>query len=152
MFNGRALNIGEVSELNHNVLVQAVSKMRGGERKKTEKHQDHEMSSSETDSAAMMSDKETMIQLMEENEANRKIIESMSEGSEVEMEEKMRLYLAQFQKVWAGVRNRWINSKRESEGQLKKKRKKGRVTGKTEQGQDKKVCFAEEELPEEMQP
>ena len=59
------------------------------------------------------SDKEAMIRLMEENEAGRKMIGSMSEGSEV-------VCLAQFQKLLAGVRNRWGNSKRESEGQLKK--------------------------------
>ena len=47
----------------------------------------------------MKSDKETMIRLMEENQANRKIIESMSEGSEVEIEEKMRFCLTQFQKL-----------------------------------------------------
>ena len=37
--------------------------------------------------------------MMEENEASRKMIESMSEGSEVEMEEKMRFCFAQYQKL-----------------------------------------------------
>ena len=69
------------------------------------------MSTSETDSATMKSEKEAMIQLIEKNEASRKMIESMSEGSEVEMEEKMRFCLEQFQKLLGWSEEQMENQK-----------------------------------------
>ena len=70
----------------------------GRQTKKTEQKSEEE-TKSEEGPLVQKSDKEAMLGMMEENEASRKMIESMSEGSEVDMEEKMRFCLTQFQKL-----------------------------------------------------
>ena len=85
-----------------------------------------------------------MIRMMKENEASQKMIESMSEGSEVEMEEKMRFCLAQYQKLLGWSEEQMEQLERSIRRTVEEERK-GRVSGKTEQGQDKKVRFGEEE-------
>ena len=86
--------------------------------------------------------------MMEENEASRKMIESMSGWSEVEMEEKRRFCLAQYQKLLGWSKEQMEQLDRSIRRTVEEKRK-ARVSGKTEQGQDKKVRFGEAELVEE---
>ena len=88
--------------------------------------------------------------MMEENEASRKMIERMSEGSEVEMEEKMRFCLTQFQQLLGWSKEQMEQLERRTRRTVEEKRR-GRVSEKTVQGQDKKVHFGEEEPLEEMQ-
>ena len=50
--NGRILRVSEVNRLGHSVIVHAVRSMQGGGKRKAEKSQDTELSSSETDTVA----------------------------------------------------------------------------------------------------
>ena len=94
--------------------IQVTSRLRGGGKQKDKKVRDEkkqgastkktdqkseEETKSEEGPLVQKSDKEAMLGMMEENEASRKMIESMSEGSEVDMEEKMRFCLTQSQKL-----------------------------------------------------
>ena len=98
-------------EVTDGCTIQVTSRLRGGGRHKDKKSRDEKKQAASTKKTeqkfeeetrndegplVQKSDKETMTQMMEENEASRKMIESMSEGSEVLMEEKMRFCLAQY--------------------------------------------------------
>ena len=101
-------------EVTDGCTIQVTSRLRGGGKQKDKKSRDEkrqvagtqkteqkfeEEAKNDEGPLVQKSDKEAMIRMMEENEASRKLIESMSEGSEVEMEEKMRFCLTQFQKL-----------------------------------------------------
>ena len=158
--HGRVLKRGEKlksCEVTDGCTMQVTSRLRGGGKHKDKKSRDEKKQAASTKKTEQKfgeetkkSDKEAMIRMMEENEASRKMIDSMSEGSEVEMEEKMRFCLTQFQQLLGWSKEQMEQLERRIRRTVEEKRR-GRVSEKTEQGQDKKVHFGEEEPLEETQ-
>ena len=143
-------------------MIEVTNRMRGGgkrkdkkgqkERKRTVKPKGPEQEFEEelerdVGPATQECDKDTVVQMIEQNEDNRKVIESMSEGSDTEMEQKIQNYRTACREVLGWSQEQVEMMERGLRWAVEAKRK-GRET-QTEltegQEQHEEVCFTEEE-------
>ena len=149
----------ESCEVRDGSMIQVTSRMRGGGRhkdkkSKVEKKQGMKQESLKNEGPAILeSEKEAVIQMLEETEGYRKIVEDVSGGSDVDVERKMRHWASILQERPRGdvleCGLRWaVEARRKGRDKQQGQRRQAKQEEKTEQEQSKQgkqVRFGEEQ-------
>ena len=166
--HGRVLRRNEKlksCEVTDGCTIQVMSRMRGGgkhkdKKSKAEKKQvTSQKAVSNKAPEILESKKEAIIRMWEENEGNRKFIQGISEGSDVEMEQTLQIYRAAGREAlrwdqgqadimecglrWAVEARR--KARRQQEEEQRRQGEQGQHPGQEESKQDKQVDLGDEE-------
>ena len=146
-------------------LIQVTSRMRGGGRhkdkkSKVEKKQVMRQEPLKSEGPAILeSDKDVVIQMWEKDEGNRKFIQSISDGRDVEMEQTLQIYRAAGREAlrwdqgqadimecglrWAVEARR--KARRQQEEEQRRQREQGQHPGQEQSKQDRQVDLGDQE-------